>query len=443
MKRNFLLAALGLLVVAASFFPLFRYTDSRRFQEDEHIFVRRGIFLDYYLAGKFFDPIWQSFDSYDVPKFGEFFYGAVLRLYFGQSTQAYLESVPLFLSPIDSPDHFWYAEYSRNSCCTIQDLPPHIQERLQPILLARKFSVFFALFSLAILFAIGWRSKSWLMGVLIVVILGQNILFKDSMTTAMGDGPLIFWSVLYALCVGLFLKYFQENRTKKYKLLFILAAISSGLATATKLNGVINVIHFLLVAQLFLHWKIDPFRVLKYQVCFVGIAYVTFFVLNPFLWTDPLRNSMFMNITRQVTIEKQQAFSEKNDQSLRTVPNRILRSYQRTLASNSYYNNFKLQPELPIDLTLFLAGGVLLFNRLKKMTKLPNFAIKFAEKTSFGVWILLWGLITTLLIPLDWDHYYLPIVLGISVLQSYTISEFLEKLLACFSSSCKIVPDQK
>ncbi|MEA2056335.1 MAG: hypothetical protein U9O78_01290, partial [Patescibacteria group bacterium] len=43
---------------------------------DEPTFIERGIFLDYYLKRDFKQSFWTSYVAYDVPKLGEFIYGA-------------------------------------------------------------------------------------------------------------------------------------------------------------------------------------------------------------------------------------------------------------------------------------------------------------------------------------------------------------------------------
>jgi|GEM_PF-2930217 len=435
---------LGLLSVAlllSVFIPIFHHTNVRRFHEDEHIFVRRGIFLDYYLAGKFFDPVWQTFESSDVPKFGEFFYGAVLRIYSGKAISEYLE--PEFVRPLDSSDYFWYLEYSRNHCCSIQDLPTEIQNRLKPVLVARKAGVFFALGSLALLFLLCWQLRSWLFGATTVLILGQNFLFKDSLTTAMGDGPLIFWSLLYAYTIGLFFASLRHSSRKRLLLLYLIAGVAAGLATATKLNGVINLLHFLLASTYVFFQAGQPFKALKYQAGLVVIAYATFFILNPFLWTHPVRNSLFMMVTRQVTIEKQQQLSEENHQTLRTLPERVSKTYERTLQPLAVYSNFPQESVINAFGVLFFLGGIVGGVNLILSGKVTHLASSNVSFTSFFLWVLSWMLITTLLIPLDWDHYYLPIVIGISVLQSFAVSEVLRKLLSKFPALLKIVPEQK
>jgi len=152
MKVKSFLALVGLLLISACTFQLFQLTKIRKFQEDEHIFVRRGIFADYYLSGKFQDPIWQSFDSVDVPKFAELFYGVILRLHAGKDAADYLATVPKFLNPITTVDFLWPSIYAHEWCCTIQDLPEEIQRRLEPVLIARQYSLVFPFAFLAVIF---------------------------------------------------------------------------------------------------------------------------------------------------------------------------------------------------------------------------------------------------------------------------------------------------
>ena len=52
---------------------------------DEMTYILRGKYLDLYLAGDFDNPLWQTFDSYEVPKLIEFFYGFSTRIFSGSS----------------------------------------------------------------------------------------------------------------------------------------------------------------------------------------------------------------------------------------------------------------------------------------------------------------------------------------------------------------------
>jgi hypothetical protein len=458
MNRHSILAIIGGLLIAALFVPIFRLTETRRFQEDEHIFVRRGIFADYYLSGNFTDPIWQSFDSFDVPKFAELFYGVVLQLHSGTTVRAYLESVPKFLNPTTTSDFLWPSIYSHEHCCTIQDLPMEIQQRLQPVLVARKAAVWFGLGILIILFVTSWRTAGWIFAVVSTAIIGHNALFQTSLSTAMGDGPLVFFSALYALSIGYYFSVEQAHpqRAQKY---FIIAAVCAGLATATKLNGVINLIHFVISAVILLGWFRQPLKVFVAMVRFVVIAYATFLLLNPFLWADILKNTQIMYLSRLTTIAKQQENSVQHGQSLATIPLRIERVFERTLMPSAVYGNFSFSPVvLPTGLLLCTVGLIFLSLRIRHrpsqrilekivgsiraVLRLDS-SLQYREQLSYVLWLGSWLGITTLLIPLDWDHYYLPIVISISCIQAYGIVEGCRWLLAKFPTMLKLVPDQK
>lgn len=364
---------MGIVISLIFFLPLVSATTSRALHPDEYIFIRRGVFADYYLTANFGDPIWQSFDSYDVPKFAELFYGVVTKL------------------------------------------TPESSSLEQRIFVARRATVFFALGSFCVLFWLCTQTKDWLWGVLAVTLVGSNILLKESLVTAMGDGPLIFFSLLYVWCAAQLFATTSSRRLRR--VMFCCAALSAGLATATKLNGVINVFHFWLMA--FIFFRHDLARALRYVGLFIGGVFLTFFILNPFIWTNPIQNLAVMIVTRQVAIERQQVLYPG---ALTTVGDRLATTYARTLAPQGLYANLaNLPAALPLGLLLFLSGVFLLGKEVRSPTGSP-------QLTVFWGWILGWLVVTSVLIPLDWDRYYLPVVISISCIQSYALADLLPKV---------------
>jgi len=252
----------------------------------------------------------------------------------------------------------------------------------------------------------------------------------------MGDAPLLLFSALYALCVGLFWKSVSTKQTRHTVGYLLLASVSAGLATSTKLNGVINLFHFLFCAPIFFYWLDRPLRFLKYQTAFIAVAYATFFLLNPFLWPNPYKNSLLMYFSRQVTIERQQERASEYGQALTSIPQRIAMSYNRTLAPAGAYSNFSHVPSvIPIGGLLVLLAVVFAVRTSRKAEQKSN-----VEVQSFVVWILFWIGITTALNPLDWDHYYLPVVVGFSFMQGYALTVVSEWLFTKLATTLNVVP---
>lgn len=374
--RQWWLIVFGIVISLIFFLPFVSATTTRPLHPDEYIFIRRGVFATYYFTSNFRDPIWQSFDSYDVPKFAELFYGVVTKL------------------------------------------APESSAIEQRILFARQAAVFFALGSFCVLFWLCAQTKHWLWGVLAVSLVGSNILLKESLVTAMGDGPLLFFSLLYIGCAA---QLFATNSSRRFRrMMFCGAALSAGLATATKLNGVINVFHFCLLTLIF--FRHDLIRALRYVLLFIAGSFLTFFILNPFIWKNPILNLAVMVAARQVSIERQQILFPD---ALSSLSDRLITTYERTLAPQGIYANFaNLPAAVPVGLLLFLTGFFLLGKEAHATTKTSHFRPRLAI---FFSWIVAWLVVTVLLIPLDWDRYYLPVVISVSCFQSYTLAELLQR----------------
>ena len=131
---------------------LLKRTKTRLIHEDEVTFIERGKFFDWYYQKDFSRQEWQNFESYDVPKFAELFYGLVLRVTSKNTVINYLNSFNFYEKDTLYAGK-WKTEQTRNICCEFDGLPIEIKQKAKPILIARKAAVYaFAMPSLILIF---------------------------------------------------------------------------------------------------------------------------------------------------------------------------------------------------------------------------------------------------------------------------------------------------
>ncbi len=424
---------------------ILRYSSERTFHEDEVTFLERGKFFDWYIGGELNREEWRGYESYDVPKYAEMFYGMVLRSYSGKKTIENLTNKN-FLEEGTQHAGSWRTDWSRNFCCSIDDLPDTILKRIEPIIVARRFSVYiFTLPSLFCIYLIGHLVKNWLYGLISMILIGTNSLFLQSMTTAMADSPLIFFSLLFALQSLIWLKMVNADSNKYGLLLSVLLGLCGGLAISTKLNGGINIIYFLLILiVLFVRKRITIAYFLIHLFIVVSISYIVFFVINPFVWERPVKNTIYMVDHRLNTFHQQQNTPEFERDALRNISERIVAFNERMLQPEAYYSNFgKLNNKLHLDLILFLFGLYwMLINDVSKehvyfKDNRPFLSLKVLKnrvgkdnvlKLGFQLWMLALFVLTVFFLPLDWDRYYMPLVLVVGFVQAFSINLFIDNI---------------
>ncbi|MEA2056585.1 MAG: hypothetical protein U9O78_02655, partial [Patescibacteria group bacterium] len=268
----------------------------------------------------------------------------------------------------------------------------------------------------------------WLYGVVSVALLGSRFLFIDIGSKAIGDPPLLFFLTSYLFSSLLLAKAIKNKQNKKQSSLLALSAILVGLAIAVKLNAVISLLH-LVIVYLFLR-KINGYSIHETSariIYLLAISFGLFAVLNPLIWDNPIRRSVEMALYRTSLFKKQQTLF-----AIDALPN--LFSRLRAVFIERF-------PDL---LILMSAGvGYLLFAKVGEKKIVKQFKIKkimqlikseelCQKKFVFGSWLLLNLVITTLIIPLDWDRYYLPILLAVIYLEAAVVKKTIVRIYSLF-----------
>ena len=144
-------------------------------------------------------------------------------------------------------------------------------------------------------------------------------------------------------------------------------------------------------------------------VCFIGcLGFIVFYLFNPFIWSDPINKFYQMTIYRNLTIADQQ--NELYNHPLLSLTDKIQHIYKNFLAVDSFYPTLSSKGIffLSIDLIFIIIGSYYFYQDIR--CKKDKSLIFKMNKVILILWCLVVGGITAILIPLDWDRYYLPIL---------------------------------
>ncbi len=245
-----------------------------------------------------------------------------------------------------------------------------------------------------------------LIGYIWILLSLMSVYYPRTLIRAMGDSALLAFIAGTLIVSYLLLQYSENQKTNKVSRLyiyFLFLGISIGLAESSKLNGLSAIIAGFGFAAL-IAFKMKQTRTMKIRFVLVSIlvlvfsSQLTFVVVNPFLWKNPLERTVTMFNQRLIEMSVQtnvfpssriQGFS----QHVSVLTKRIFESY----------SSLHFDGALWINIILFLIGFIYLVVKAVKYCKNQN-------SNPEAVVILAIGLATSfpsLFTPLDWDRYYI------------------------------------
>jgi hypothetical protein len=421
---NIVVLLIVLIILGILSFRLYQFKEIVPFHEDEHVYINRAIFFDLYYKKDFDSFLWHSFES-DYSKLPDLIYGATLVSHKKMSVQSYMSLVDFNTDA--NGRNSWNVRYSQEYK-PMSELPDEIYKRIEPVRMARSASLFFSIGSLICIFLIWWVLNDWLAGLVALLLAGFHPLFVYVTLNVMGDGPLVFFSILTFLFS---LLYIRALLKKEYTLgLASVIGLSLGLAISSKLNGLFSLI-YILGLLIFLALQKNQ----KKQVVNIGlgllfvilICFNTILLTTPQIWEKPISGFLEMIQTRSAIIEAQQRMFASD--ALHTLPERLVAVSQWVFSWHDGYGKFPPKWE---NVTVFLIGIFALVSKVTK--KSVDNEIKHYQQLlkSFLAWVVIIGGMTTALLPLNWNRYYLPIVLVVIMTQAFGIS-FLIKGVSKFS----------
>jgi len=388
MQRKLLWILLeGAVILFALIFVFCRQISLIPFHKDESQWIGTSIQFDAYRLGKFNSPVWNvSYWTVTQPPLPRYIIG--IGRYLGGYG----------ISTLNTP---W--DFEKSDAANIMNgaLPSDslLWWSRFPMAVLAGLS-FFLVFIILLLFTGRISAYSWIALCLL------SAYFPVMLDRAMGEASLLFCTVLLVL-LACWKWQAKEDSISPFRMIiflwFALFGIGIGLAESSKINGLVSIIAGVIIA-IIIGMQNTLNRTLKIRFVLIATyilmlsSQITFFILNPFLWKDPLeRNRMMLR----------QRFSEFNTQRILYPSSNIENLSQRIaiIPERIFHTYASIHAEgfLIINILLFLIGLAYLLRRsFLFLRKHDNNATPLAILIVGGV-----NSIPSLFTPLDWDRYYL------------------------------------
>lgn len=401
---------------------------------DEFLWVGRSYFFEFYIHEDYKNEIWKTYESYDQPKLAEYVYGAWLYPKYLKEKQ---QNVNLYdytqflikngFYEIDETYIKTYTDYKKNSNFIKYDidffgfpedyLTKYGSNSLKTINLiyhARVLNIL--ILSGAVIFA--YFLVSHFLGkftaILFTVFYGFNTLIIDSGLKAHSEALFLLTFNAAFLLMNL---YFSKGRKFVYLLLF---SLFSGLCMSTKINGLMLTITFCISnTVLFFISKEKTIGHLFTFIVPVLISLIIFVYLNPFTFSNPIKNIQYMFNWRMNMAYNYQAEGNSHHHLIPNGALRVKKIFQNFYFSNqvSLFNGIKILETLSkskmygiYQFILFMIGSLYLF----KLTIKKNiFAI-----VTLSSFITILVLMSYYLV-LDWDRYYVHLLIFFIMFQIF------------------------
>ncbi|MGI5827908.1 MAG: phospholipid carrier-dependent glycosyltransferase [Patescibacteria group bacterium] len=400
-------------------FVYYQDLPNQSLHEDEYAWIERGgiFFQKYFLEKDFSHTAWKSYHSYDQPKLGEYLYGAWTSLYYQKSPQqvfaetGFQENLASYSLFSEYSPSQWWVKYQAHTP-QYQFIPEKYQDAYKVIVINRYFGVVFTLALLVAIFFMGNYVGGYVTGFASFLLLAQHRLLQSGGRQAMADSMLIFFMMINFLLFAFFANKPRKNFWITISFSTFLG-IWIGCATSIKLNAAMTAI-LGSIWMLAIPWfqRKRNSKIVKEAFVPILVMYLTAFIvftaLNPFVWENPIQNTLKMLSWRsQVALNMQQSVPSL----AYTSPfDRILGIAEETLLPANH--NQRFLPWLPdgIDVLLFILGSsFLLIQVLKREKKSLYFLWWFAGTVLF----------LALYLTVAFDRYFLPIIPLIGIVEAY------------------------
>ena len=381
---------------------LFLGVDSSPFHGDESGWISAGY---YYYQLMFIDhnvnvESWARKDFYAFgivsPPVGKYLIGMAMHAFLprGEYTYQY---------------HFGKSE-SENA--QLGNIPP--PEVLRP---TRLLAALFSLGTCSLLFWYCTKIWNWLVGVSAAFILSFNSLFTLFAQRAMTDAYIIFFFMLAQVCcIAL---YNRWNNKKAFLFVSALSGIVAGLSAGTKLNGMIVMLYtWILIVYLLAVGRGKAQRSVLFYIA-SGVltmicAIITFAILNPVFYTfSPAE--FFDRLT--LTVDR---WNELIAHQQKIFPEYAIHGTYSVILSRISMDYFHVVFFCFAIVGIIRAGSHVVRAAARKQANIMLNPIVF-----FLVNVIILGL----WIPLDWDRYYLPIILAEVPVAAYGLFEVADIIL--------------
>lgn len=386
------------------------------YQPDESHWIASSAVFEAYFTGDFVSHLWdKSYMTVTQPPLPRYVIG------FGRWIGGFGEA------DLNLP---W--EFDRDSQTNIAEgrMPS------QPLLWwSRLPMVFLAAASMFIGFLLMKRFAGRITGYIWIIMCLLSIYFPKTLIRAMGDSALLFCisGIVFISYLLLEIADNQElNKMGRLYIYFLGLGIAIGLAESAKLNGLSAIMAGFVFAAI-VAFRMKRTRTLKIRFALMSFlilifsSQLTFIVLNPFLWKNPLDRTLTMFNSRVFEMSVQTIdFPESRIQGfgehISVLTERIFENHA----------SIRFDGALWINIFFFLIGFVFLTVKAFQY-------FRYRHSNPGSVVILAVGLaasIPSLFTPLDWDRYYLfpiyfstmAIVIGIGLFGRYGYRFVLKRI---------------
>jgi hypothetical protein len=290
---------------------------------------------------------------------------------------------------------------------------------------ARFMAAIFSFASCVCMFWFCMKSWNWLVGVAAAILLGFNSLFTKYAHLVMTDAYLVFFFLLSVVVLNLLYSK-RDSKTSTFILISGIYGIVVGLCTSVKLNGAVGIVYlFILFVYL---WSVKSSghhrSLLLYGLAFllsVLITAATVIILNPYFYTTSIntmieRGMLIVTTWSQLVKGQERVF-------LKDVIHPLSMRFAMRITYDYFYWVFSSFALIGLGKAVIEHGRDLLAKKVKpSIIPLIFFLVNII---AISGWI-----------SLDWDRYYLPLIIveipfaayGMFVLLSLIIPKSLKKL---------------
>lgn len=413
---------------------------------DEHGWVGRSYFFDFYIKKDFKNPIFQSYYGYNQPKLTEYIYGLTIYPLYRSKTQNKNITYAQFLANnnfIQIPKYYitipldfinWgkdpYKVFDVSASKLIRLFGTGIKKTIEIIYQARKINILFLSINVVIVYLMAlFLFENMYIAIVSSLLYGFNDSIVNFGLKAQSDGLFVFLFNLTTLTI-----IYLLSKKKLTYIHSILIGILIGLLTSTKLNGIMLLMFIAMwytIKFTVTYLKKNSILILKkYLISLLIITisfYSTFFVLDPFTWSSPIKNFLFMYQHRYKTALHQQNLIPTT--KLPNFKSRLSAIFTNFFGKNGYVlqnlfftskNDFS---KFNIFLILFFITGILFY--LKYLNK---------KKILFISLFFFTLIITSSYLLLNWDRYFLHLSAFFILIETYGLYSLSYKLYLVFKN---------
>lgn len=415
---------------------------------DEHDWIGHSYFLELSIKRDFNNPLWKTYYSYQQPKLAEYLYGITLYPeYLNYKKNNKNSDYVTFLI-----DHNFYSIFSDRyfkykthkdfinwgkNPMEVFDVSPQflinkfgigIKSTIALIFKARRINVLILSLNIVIIY-------------FLILLLVNNPIISFLISSFYGFNYFVLTTGLIAQTEGLFLLLFNCSVLILLKIKFrktdikthFIFAIFIALLTATKLNGIMFLFFYYFYSAiylfdlLFLNKNKEIFNKFLFFITRSGIVLLifltTFILLNPYLYSNPIKNMQYLYKIRLIEVNKQ--ISEYKSWSLPTFQGRISAIYKQ----NKLYNNliFLNNKKIPFNIYPFIIFSFI----IGIIYILKDFLL---ERRNFPLFLILSIFLFTqfmmgLYLKLNWDRYFIHLVFFFNLFTALGIIRIIQ---TCF-----------